>query len=110
MQIEHGHLLVVGMSPADPLLGQLEELGYYVRSAIDGGQTRCVDASRSIDLVRLDVRSSSAIETGVVEQIKTHEALRQTPVMVLASAGDTSTVEQFLALGVRDYISEPFTP
>jgi sigma-B regulation protein RsbU (phosphoserine phosphatase) len=30
--------------------------------------------------------------------------------MVLASPDDTATVEQFLAVGVRDYIREPFTP
>ncbi len=110
MQIEHGHLLVVGTGQDDQLIHQLEELGYYVRSAIDGTQALQLDATQPIDLVLVDSRFPGSAATGVLEQLKANEALRQTPVIVLAQPDDQSGIEQFLAVGAKDYICPPFTP
>jgi phosphoserine phosphatase RsbU/P len=110
MQIEHGHLLIIGLAAADPLVKQLEEFGYYVRVAANAEGAMAIDIERSIDLILLDIRSPGLIGTGIVEELKSIEALRLTPVMVVARMDDSQTIEQFLAVGVRDYIREPLTP
>jgi two-component system cell cycle response regulator len=63
--------------------------------------------SREFDLIMISLSLKGGDGLRVCTQIKTIDALRQTPVLLITDAGETQMVFRGLDLGVNDYIIRP---
>jgi sigma-B regulation protein RsbU (phosphoserine phosphatase) len=112
METEYGHLLMVADNQmnCEMLSRQLKQQGYLVTCAADGGQSLEMIAEQPFDLVLIDIRQPQIDRVLLLEQIKADKTLRHIPVIVLARMDDLAGVERFLAMGVEEYLREPFSP
>lgn len=112
MDFEKGHLLVVDRDETnrDRLAIALEQQGYQVSVALDGTGALQVIEAQSIDLVLVNLNAQPPAGIEAIAQLRAVEELHRKPILVLAGAGDTETIEKCLASGADDYLNEPYSP
>ena len=83
--------------------------GYRVVVARDGQEAIDAILRERPALVLLDVMMP--IKTGfeVCHEVRTHEALRDTPILMLTAKGRDTDVAKGLALGANAYMTKPFS-
>ncbi len=64
----------------------------------------------NIDLVLSDLNMPEMGGAEMVRQMKSREATKSIPVVVVSTESKTSRLTKLLAEGVRDYLHKPFTP
>lgn len=87
----------------------LEKLGHRVLPAYNGQAG--LDAARSerLDLVILDVMMPEMSGLEVAARLKTNEATRHIPIILLtAKKGDVKDIVEGLAAGANEYLTKPF--
>jgi sigma-B regulation protein RsbU (phosphoserine phosphatase) len=108
--VENGNVRIVWMRSASgntamsrtTLLQRLTEAGYPVTLAGAGA----AGAAGTPDLVLLDLEARSALVN-----LRADESTRETPVILLASAGaDPADIEAGLAAGADDFAVDPISP
>lgn len=112
MDFEKSHLLVIDRDKTnrDRLASSLEQQGYQVSVALDGTGALQVMEAQPIDLVLVNLNAQSPAGIEAIAQLRAVEELHRKPILVLAGAGDTETIEKCLASGADDYLSEPYSP
>lgn len=88
----------------------LEREGYEVSAVFDGSQA--VDYALRIkpDLVLLDLMLPGMDGLDICRQLKSHENLKDIPVIMLTAKSEEADVIVGLQMGAEDYITKPFSP
>lgn len=107
-----GRLLVVGgAQPNLKRLSQyLSEAGHMATLAEQGPWAPARFASELPELLLLDLQTPDLDAAHFVAQVRADEALRDTPIILLAAADDLAGVERCLAAGAEDYLLAPISP
>jgi len=107
-----GRLLIVGgAQPSLKSLSQrLGEAGHTATVAVQGAWTPARFAPEPPELLLLDLRTPDLDAPHFVAQVRADEALRDTPIILLAAPDDLGGVERCLAAGAEDYLLTPISP
>lgn len=92
----------------DLLWGQLEGLGYDLRTARDGLEALDAVDREEPDLVLLDVDMPRLDGISVCRRLKSHPTRRLIPIVILTSFQDRETRVRGLAAGADDFLTKPF--
>lgn len=87
-----------------------ENSGYRVFSAENGFQAMDVLSSTPVDLVVLDLMLPGRDGLEVCRELRTREATKYLPVIMLTAKGDEVDRIVGLELGADDYVVKPFSP
>jgi CheY-like chemotaxis protein len=107
-----GAVLVVDDSAAnrDVLDRLLARMGFTVTLAADGRQAMAVMPAGRFDLVLLDIIMPEVDGFQVLHRIKSDEALRGVPVIMISALDESESVQRCLEMGAEDYLTKPFDP
>lgn len=89
----------------DALSIMLEESGYDVETTVDGTVAQNMKGELP-DLLLLDIRMSGVDGGKICQQIKTTDATRHIPVIMISANKDIEQIA--LECGADDYITKPF--
>ena len=64
----------------------------------------------SVDLVLADLNMPGMGGAEMIQRMKSDEATRSIPVVVVSTESRTTRIKELLAEGVKDYLHKPFTP
>ena len=87
---------------------RLKKDGYEVYLARDGSQGIEMLNSSTYDLVITDIMMPFVSGLEVVNYIKSHPIMKDTPVIVLSSIGLERVVTEAFELGAEDFMTKPF--
>jgi len=92
------------------LTTNLEEQGYQVEQAVNGVQALQKLAQQAFDVVLLDLLMPEMDGYQVLEKMKSDDALRHIPVIVISSLEEMDSVVRCIEMGATDYLTKPFDP
>lgn len=103
------HILVVDdiESYRGLLRRYLQRAGYQVDTATGGAQALQMIASRSFDLILLDILMPDMDGFMVLESLRKRYPASQLPVIIISAMDDREEVVKALDLGANDYIAKP---
>jgi two-component system, OmpR family, alkaline phosphatase synthesis response regulator PhoP len=84
--------------------------GYDTICAHDGTQALALAAERLPDVAVLDVSMPGLDGVAITEQMRSSEATRRIPVILLTASANPGDVAKGLAAGAEDYVTKPFSP
>jgi CheY-like chemotaxis protein len=87
---------------------QLE--GHEVATAVDGGDALDQVAAHAPDLILLDVMMPAVTGWEVLQRLKTEEATRAIPIVVLSARAMEADIRRGTDLGADSYVTKPFDP
>jgi adenylate cyclase len=104
------HLLVADDDEAnrDLLRRRLEKLGYRITECADGREALRLAREAAPDLVLLDVLMPFLDGHEVLARIKSDEALRHLPVIMISALDQMEPAANCIELGAEDYLAKPF--
>jgi len=107
-----GFLLVVDdvENNRDVLSRQLQRQGYSVATAENGQQALERLRADTFDLVLLDIMMPEMDGYEVLQRLKTDEALRHIPVIMISALSELDSVVRCIGMGAEDYLPKPFEP
>ncbi len=88
----------------------LEIEGYDVISAHHGEEAVQLALSERPDLVVLDIMMPRMDGYEACQQIKSHDATRDIPIVFLSSKAQQSDIDMGTSFGVTQYLTKPFDP
>lgn len=88
----------------------LRKAGFKVLTAKDGPEAIDAAKSQGPDLILLDIMLPNMEGTEVLKRLKTSEATRHIPVIMLTAKGEEVDKIIGFELGAEDYITKPFSP
>ncbi len=94
----------------DLLCEYLDALGYASESCQNGTAAVARLEERSFDAVLLDIDMPELDGYGVLEYMKTRDALQFIPVIMISGRDDVPSIARCLELGATDFLSKPFNP
>jgi class 3 adenylate cyclase len=112
MASERGHILVVDDHPTNRLklsLG-LKQQGHTVSQAESGRQALDMLRRESFDVVLLDILMPEMDGHEVLRQMKSDNALRAVPVIVISAQDEPESIIRGIELGAEDYLPKSFDP
>jgi CheY-like chemotaxis protein len=92
------------------LLSLLDEAGYIVATVANGQAALNQLRDEPSDVIFLDLRPSQVNAVQVLATLKSDDALRDIPVILLARGDDPDALERCLAAGAEDYLLTPVSP
>jgi signal transduction histidine kinase len=109
---EKGHILVVddNASNRDMLGRRLERQGYSVVQCADGRQALDRVRKPGVELVLLDIMMPELDGYQVLEIMKSDEALRDIPVIMISALDEIQSIVRCIERGAEDYLPKPFDP
>jgi signal transduction histidine kinase len=112
MNTGKGSILVVDDEMVNRVLlsTNLQEAGYTVETAEDGEQALEMLDAQPFDVVLLDLIMPRMDGYQVLAQMKSVEALRRIPVIVISSSDEIDSIVQCIEMGATDYLTKPFNP
>jgi DNA-binding response OmpR family regulator len=107
-----GSILIIDDEEANRALlsRRLIRQGYSVLVAATGEAGLAIAARESVDVILLDVWLPSINGYEILARLKSDEASRETPVLVITAVDRPESVARCLALGADDYLPKPFDP
>ncbi|PQV62671.1 His Kinase A (phospho-acceptor) domain-containing protein [Abditibacterium utsteinense] len=107
-----GLLLVADDNEAnrDVLSRRLERQGYDVIMAVNGRDALAAMRAQAFDLVLLDIMMPEMDGFEALQRIKSDEALRQIPVIMISALHEVESVVRCIEMGAEDYLCKPFDP
>ena len=110
--MEQARILIVDDEPfnLDVLEQELELLGHASMRAANGEEALERLEVEPFDLALLDVMMPRLDGYGVLERMKSHEAWRHIPVIMISALTDMRSVVRCIACGADDYLPKPFEP
>src|SRR5262245_28602085 len=78
--------------------------------AEDGESALKLIGEQGFDLVLLDVMMPGINGVDVLQDMRSHGRLEDTPVIMISAAGEIETIATCLELGAEDYLPKPFIP
>ncbi len=94
----------------DYLLQELEDFGVSTISAENGIEALKQVSKHSPDLVLLDIMMPKMDGFEVLAKMKSDEAMRDIPVIIISAHSDMQHVLKGIAMGAEDYLPKPFNP
>ncbi len=94
----------------DMLARRLQRLGHETCMAGDGREALALLRSQPFDLVLLDITMPEMDGYEVLLQLRSDEALRHVPVVMVSAIEEVDSVVRCLELGAEDYLGKPFNP
>jgi CheY-like chemotaxis protein len=88
----------------------LEIEGYDVISAHHGEEAVQLALSERPDLVVLDIMMPRMDGYEACQQIKSHDATRDIPIVFLSAKAQQSDIDMGTSFGVTQYLTKPFDP
>ena len=82
--------------------------GHEVITASSGQQALDILASKPVDAILLDLIMPDMDGHEVLRQVKSNEALRSTPIIVISGMQDTQGIIRCIEAGADDYLFKPF--
>jgi class 3 adenylate cyclase len=112
MQRRSGHVLVVDDDALNRrlLTATLAREGHRTTAATDGEEALAALRDEPPDLILLDIEMPGLDGIAVLERIKSDEALRHLPVIMISGVEDTASVVRCLEIGADDFLPKPFDP
>jgi signal transduction histidine kinase len=109
---EKGHILVVddNASNRDMLGRRLERQGYSVVQCADGRQALERVRRPGVELVLLDIMMPELDGYQVLDMMKSDEALRHIPVIMISALDEIQSIVRCIERGAEDYLPKPFDP
>jgi CheY-like chemotaxis protein len=92
----------------DMLARRLEREGYHITTAAGGLQALELLGQEKFDLVLLDILMPDMDGYEVLERLKSNDATRQLPVIMLTAVNEVESVKHCIDLGAEDYLIKPF--
>jgi DNA-binding response OmpR family regulator len=89
---------------------KLEAAGYTVLTAGDGDAALAQVLEHRPDLAVLDVMMPGRSGTQVLQEMRAHDEVGATRVILLTAKAQEADVESGFALGADDYVVKPFSP
>jgi adenylate cyclase len=110
--VEPAHILIVDDEPfnLDVLEQELDLLGHTSVRAENGREALERLEDEPFDLVLLDIMMPRLDGYAVLGRMKSHEAWRHIPVIMISALNDQSSVVRCIADGAEDYLPKPFEP
>jgi DNA-binding response OmpR family regulator len=107
-----GYLLIVDDNEMnrDTLSRHLERQGHTVGVAENGRQALEMVKTQSFDLVLLDVMMPEMDGYQVLQRLKSDEARRDIPVIMISALDEIESVVRCIEMGAEDYLPKPFDP
>jgi DNA-binding response OmpR family regulator len=107
-----GTILVIDDEEANRALlaRRLVRQGYALLFAETGEAGLAIAAREPVDVILLDVWLPGLSGYGVLARLKSDEALREIPVLIVTAVDDAQSVTRCLALGADDYLAKPYDP
>ncbi len=107
-----GYLLIVDDNEMnrDTLSRHVERQGHTVGVAEDGRQALEMVKTQSFDLVLLDVMMPEMDGYQVLQCLKSDEAWRDIPVIMISALDEIESVVRCIEMGAEDYLPKPFDP
>ncbi len=94
----------------DYLFQELEDFGVSTISAENGIEALKQVSEHSPDLVLLDIMMPKMDGFAVLAKMKSEEAFRDIPVIIISANSDMQHVLKGIAMGAEDYLPKPFDP
>jgi sigma-B regulation protein RsbU (phosphoserine phosphatase) len=94
----------------DVLSRRLERQGYSVATAENGRQALAKLQAETFDLVLLDIMMPEMDGYEVLRCLKTDEALRHIPIIMISALSELDSVVRCIGMGAEDYLPKPFEP
>ncbi|UCC76732.1 MAG: response regulator, partial [Anaerolineales bacterium] len=109
---ERARVLIVDDEPfnIDYLEQELEDLDCETASAGNGREALELVAADAPDLILLDIMMPQMDGFQVLAQLKSDQALRDIPVIVISALDDMGSVVKGIEMGADDYLPKPFDP
>ena len=107
------HILIVEDDPgtAGVIAGVLGSQGFATRTAANKLEVlRSLSENDAPDLILLDVMLPDANGFAILERLRRHPTLSETPVIMLTSLSEPADVAKGLALGAAGYMIKPAQP
>ena len=107
-----GLLLLVDDNEAnrDVLSRRLKSQGCSVVTADSGNAALIAARTHAFDLVLLDIMMPEMDGYQVLKELKSDEALRHIPVVMISAVHEMDSVVRCIELGADDYLFKPFNP
>ncbi|MCP4424590.1 MAG: SpoIIE family protein phosphatase [Chloroflexi bacterium] len=112
MKIIYAHILIIDddRQRRSALAEHLQHFSYAVSTASSEEQPLALIATRSFDLILLDVAIAGADDFAILRRLNQDSKLNQLPIMVLASVNQMTLTAQCLEYGATDYLLTPANP
>jgi signal transduction histidine kinase len=94
----------------DVLSRRLVPQGYRVEAACSGAEALELMRANAFDVVLLDIMMPDMDGYEVLGRIKSDEALRHVPVIMISAIGEVQSVVRCIEAGADDYLAKPFDP
>ncbi len=109
---ERSQILIVDDEPmlVDLLEKNLEALDYDTISASHGKEALEKTYAKTPDLILLDIMMPKMGGYEVLERLKSDQATRHIPVIMISGVGDMDSVVRCIEQGAEDYLFKPFDP
>ncbi len=88
---------------------RLKSLGHEIIGAVDGGQALEFASKEKPDLILLDVMMPVMDGFQVLRRLKSQEAVKNIPVIILTAKGQEKDVLTGFEAGATDYVTKPFS-
>lgn len=85
------------------------EIGQFLEAGNGAEALKILDESE-VDLVLSDLNMPEMGGAEMVQRMRSNEATKSVPVVVVSTESKTTRVKELLAEGVKDYLHKPFTP
>lgn len=85
------------------------EVGSFFEAGNGAEALRILDESKA-DLVLADLNMPEMGGAEMIRRMRTNEATKSVPVVVVSTESNTTRVRELLVEGVKDYLHKPFTP
>ena len=107
-----GTILVVDDNEGnrEMLSRRLARQGHAVMAAEDGQSALDLLRERPVDLVLLDVMMPGMDGYEALKRMKSDDALRHIPVLMISALDEMESVIRCIELGAEDYLPKPFNP
>ena len=107
-----GSILIIDDEEANRALlsRRLIRQGYTVLVAATGEAGLAIAARESVDVILLDVWLPGISGYEILARLKSSEASREIPVLVITAVDRPESIARCLALGADDYLPKPFDP
>jgi len=89
---------------------RLRKAGYEVLAAHDGEEALRLICDCSPDIVLLDVKMPKLTGIDVLKRVRTNEAVRDVPVILLSAGVEEEPVARGFEAGADEYVRKPFSP
>lgn len=92
------------------IMDTLEDEGYEIDEASDGGEAETFSASMEYDLILLDYMMPVKTGLEVIKTIRINETNRDTKIMMLTAKSQKTDEKTILEAGADYFLSKPFSP